>query len=288
MHLETSEMKRIPNMGQVLEGVWGKLGSIRLTVILCLLLTLDLSIGFLCLNRRSPLFAPLNEIGLMAWSKTYGTYNLQYTGWFFLLLILLTLLCINTFVCTTDRVVLLIRSRNHFGPSRLFFKLAPHVMHYAVIVTLAGYLFSYLFAQVVVSHTLVPGTSMVLPGTNALITFDQFDPIYYEGDRLQLYKNRVIDPRAKLILTDGEKTIERILTFNKPVRFEGYGIFLKNYYPKKKTGGMSRRIRMTMTIRKDPGVYLYLTGIILFTVGLVMYLGGWIHTVRKHNKGNLR
>ena len=294
MSHEASEMRRTRNAGQVLAGVWEKLGSIRLTVILCLLLTLDLSIGFLCLNRRSSLFQPLNEIGLTAWSQTYGIHNLAFTFWFFLLLILLTLLCINTFVCTTDRVVALMRSRKRFGLKRLLFRLAPHVMHYAVIVTLAGYLFSYLFAQTLVNRTLTPGATLTLPETNATVTLDRFDPIYYEGDRLELYKDHVINPRAELILTERKKSDEKItravLTFNKPVRFHEYGIFLKNYYPKKKTGGMSRRVRITMTIRKDPGVYLYLTGIVLFTVGLVMYLGGWITVAtggKKITKGEI-
>lgn len=255
--------------------IWNKLGSIHLTVILCLLLAVDLTCGYVCLNRRTTLFAPLNDIGLAAWIDTYGRYNLAYTAWFFILLGLLTLLCVNTFVCTTDHVAALMRTRALFSFHRLFFKFAPHVMHYALIVILAGYLSSYLFAQVLDARTLVPGASMTLPDTKARINFEDFDPVYYRSDRLPAFRDRVLRPRARLLLTDGDRRRAAVLTANRPVNFKGYGIFLKDFAPKEKEGGMDRRIRIDMSIRKDPGVRFYMAGMLLFTAGLVMYLVEW-------------
>lgn len=252
--------------------IWSKLGSIHLTVILCLLLAIDLTIGYICLNRRTILFAPLNDIGLATWIQTYGKYNLVYTMWFFVLLGLLTLLCVNTFVCTTDRVASLINRRRHFTPGRLLFKFAPHIMHYAMIVILSGYLCSYLFAQVLVSRTLIPGVPFNLPGTDARIILVELDPLYYEGDRLPAYENRVLQPRAKLRIADGNQQQSALLNFNRPLRCHGYSIFLKDFNPKRKDGGMNRKVRVDLTVRKDPGVKLYLAGIVLFTVGLGMYL----------------
>lgn len=256
--------------------IWHKSGSIHLTVVLCLLLAADLSYGFVCLSRRTILFAPLNDIGLMSWLMTYGRHNLAYTAWFFVLLGLLALLCINTFVCTTDRVVRLIRSRSHFTFQRLFFRFAPHLMHYAIIIILGGYMISYLFAQVLDTRTLVPGTSMKLPNSAAMITFESFDPIHYQGDRLAPFDKWVLKPRAHLLLTDGNYHQMEVLSFNQPIRFKGYTIFLKDFNPKKKDGGMSGRVRIDMSIRKDPGVRFYIFGMILFSAGLGMYLTEWI------------
>ena len=252
--------------------IWSRLGSIHLTVILCLLLTIDLAIGYICLNRRTILFAPLNDIGLASWAQTYGKYNLVHTMWFFVLLGLLTLLCVNTFVCTTDRVVSLINRCRHFSLRRLLFKFAPHIMHYAMIVILSGYLCSYLFAQVLVTRTLIPGVPFNLPGTNARITLVELDPLYYEGDRLPAYEERVLQPRAKLSIIDGNRQQSALLTFNRPLRCNGYSMFLKDFNPKRKDGGMNRKVSIDLTVRKDPGVKLYLAGIVLFTVGLGMYL----------------
>ncbi len=255
--------------------VWHKLGSIHLTVVLCLLLTADLTVGYICLNRRTFLFSPLNDIGLGPWIKTYGVSNLAHTLWFFILLILLALLCINTFICTTDRVVSLMAKRANFSRRRLIFKFAPHIMHYAMIVILVGYLCSYLFAQVLDTRTLIPGVPFALPGTNTRITLIQLDSVYYQTDRLPAFEKRVLRPRAKLLISDGEHRRSVVLGCMRPLRCKGYGIFLKDFEPKMKEGGMNRRERVDLIVRKDPGVGLYLAGLLLFTIGLVMYLTEW-------------
>ena len=38
---------------------------------------------------------------------------------------------------------------------------------------------------------------------------------------------------------------------------------------------MNRRVRVDLIVRKDPGVGLYLVGLLLFTIGLAMYLTEW-------------
>jgi cytochrome c biogenesis protein ResB len=250
--------------------IWRKLGSIHLTVVLCLLLAADLALGYVCLERHTALFAPMNDIGLVAWARTYGRQNPVHTAWFFILLCLLTLLCVNTFVCTTDKVARLMSRRKQFKARRLFFKLAPHVMHYALIVILTGYLSSYLFARVLDTRTLILDKSISLAGTDGHITFTEFIPEFYQGDRLPAFKNRVLRPRARLRLTDGEYSRTAELNSTGPVHFKGYTITLKDFAPRQK-GGMGLRTRIDLSIRKDPGVGLYLAGIVLFTVGLVMY-----------------
>lgn len=256
---------------RLLSYTWHKFGSIHLTVALCLLLAADLAWGYICLDRHTNLFAPLNEIGLVAWARTYGLRDPVHTTWFFILLCLLALLCINTFVCTTDKVARLLARRKYFKPQRLFFKFAPHVMHYALIVILAGYLSSYLFAQVLDTRTLILDKPISLAGTDGRIIFTGFNPVYYQGERLPAYKDRVLRPRPRLRLTDAEHTRTAVLNCSVPVHFKGYTFFLKDFAPKKK-GGMGLRTRIDLSIRKDPGVRLYLAGIVLFTLGLAMYL----------------
>jgi hypothetical protein len=117
---------------------------------------------------------------------------------------------------------------------------------------------------------------MNLPGTTAQVSFETFDPVYYSGERLPAFEDRVIRPRAHLLLTRNGRQKRALLGCNRPVRFAGYGIFLKNFTPKKRSGGMARRTRIDVSIRKDPGVPLYLAGMLLFTIGLVIYLVEWI------------
>ena len=270
----------------ILKTLWRKLGSIHVTVVVCLLLVIDLSVGSICLRRHTDLFQPMNDVGLWNWMQTYGLSNPAVSGWFFVLLILLTFLVINTFVCTTDRVAVLLRGHRHSSRSsrhmHLVFRLAPHVIHYAVIVMLAGYLCSYLLADVLPGRTLVPGASLSLPGTTARITYASFDPSFYTGDRLAFFNDWVIEPNIRLTLSDGKSTRSTTIAFNQPVRFNGYGIFLQDFNPRKK-GGMAPRYYIRLCLRKDPGVYFYFAGMLLFTLGLVLYLYPWL--MLKRNKG---
>lgn len=262
-------------MIRILSHLWQGLGSIHLTIALCLLLTTDLVYGYFRLDRHTPLFTALNDVGLTTWIATYGRYNLPHTGWFFLLLGLLTLLACNTFVCTTNRVIQLLGAKNPRGRQRLLLKLAPHLMHYALIIILTGYLCSYLFTQVLTGSTLVPGAHLSLPGTKGQVTFAAFDPVYYQGDRLSFLKNEVITPNARLRLSDGQSSREVTLNCNRPVRFQGYSLYLRDFAPKSQ-GGMNMKTRIDLHIRKDPGVGLYLTGMVLFTLGLALYVYEWI------------
>ena len=145
-------------------------------------------------------------------------------------------------------------------------------MHYAMIVILVGYLSSYLFARVLDTQTLVPGMSMSLPGTRARVHFVSFDPVYYQCDRLPSFCDRVLHPRARLLLKDDGRERQARLSFNQPVQFKGYGIYLKRFTPTRRNGVQMSLPRIDMIVREDPGVRFYLAGMVLFSVGLAMYL----------------
>jgi len=256
--------------------LWHGLASLQLTIVLCLALTVDLAWGYFCLKRQTAIFSPINDIGLPAWLATYGIYNLVYTSWFFLLLLLLALLAINSFVCTSERLLPLLALRRTLGWSRLLLKFAPHFMHYALILILVGYLASYVLSRVEPGRTLVPGASFTLPDGSGRITLVDFQPEYYSGERLAFFKGQVITPRARMRLIAGDAGEERILSCNRPLFFQGYTISLNDFSPKKQMGGMKMKTRIDLTIRKDPGVSLYFAGMVLFTVGLVLYIYQWL------------
>ena len=256
-----------------LNSAWKALGSINLTIALCLLLAADLLWGYVCINWRSAIFIPLNDMGLFPWIQTYGRHNPAHTTWFFLLLLLLALLALNTASCTLERVRQLWAARASFSPARLLIKLGPQVMHAALLVILLGYLASYLFTEVS-STVLLPGRSHSLPGQAGTIVFTGFTHETYQGKRLELFHGEVIQPRAGLLLQKNGQTRQALLGFNRPVRLGGYSVHLDNFAPKKPGGGMRLKERIDLHIRKDPGVFLYLTGIALFCLGLALYVLG--------------
>jgi hypothetical protein len=258
-------------MPTVFKYVWRKLGGINFTVWLCFLLTLDLGFAYFTLEKNLPVFAPLGDVGLFKWAATYGLYNLKATAWFFILMILLALLGVNTFICTTDRVLPLLNKEAR-RPG-WFMRLGPHVMHYAVLVILSGYLCSYVFSTSLPGRALKPGAAINMPGGAGTVTFLGYEPVYYRGGRLDFFTDYILDPNAMLELRDaeGRKTVAS-LAFNRPVGFQGFKIYLSNFYPRldRQTSMGLNYIRLTL--RQDRSSAVYLAGLALFLAGLGLYV----------------
>ena len=263
----------------ILKQFWNTLGSINLTIILLLILVVDLGGGYFILRSHTNLFTPLNDLGLWEWMQTYGSTHLPETGWFFALLLLLLLLALNTFVCTTTRVWGLMKARAHFpNRTRFLLRFSPHIMHYAVIVILLGYLASYLLAENYPNNILIPGKSIRIPHTDSRIQLESLKIQYYEGRRLDFLQGMAINPQASLIFRDSNHNLvaKRIVSINQPAWFRGFSIHLKNFAPNIKGGGMQRRPFINLMVKKDPGLKLYFAGTLIFAVGLLMYLYEWL------------
>ena len=260
---------------------WRALGSVELAIVLLLVMVADLSVGFFALQFGANPFRFLNDVGLPEWTQTYGRENLWETLWFFLLLVLLFLLAVNTFVCTPPRVASLWSNRAAF-PSRARFamKLSPHVMHYALIVILLGYLSSYLFAQVVPNNPLTLGKSVRMHPTEVSVRLANLEIDLSRDIRLDAWRKRAVDARAEVYFLDGRGEVvgKGEVSTNKPLVFRGYSIHLKDFSPRSRMGGMSRQPFVNLIIKKDTGIVLYFTGTLLFALGLGMYLGDWLWT----------
>ncbi|MDR1920952.1 MAG: hypothetical protein LBS31_04320 [Candidatus Adiutrix sp.] len=257
-------------MASLLKILWRKLGSLNLTIALCALLTADLVFAYFTVKKNLPTFAPLSEVGLYRWLVTYGLHSLDQTFWFLLLLLLLTLLGVNTAVCATERVLpLLKKEARRPGWVR---RLGPHIMHYAVLTILIGYLGSYALSSSLPGQALKSGYSLRLP-EGGVIAFLGFDPVYYRGERLDFFRGYMLDPGARLELTgpDGGKREAR-LAFSRPVRFQGYDIHLIDFYPRKENrADLSGGGRIKLIMRRDPSSAIYLAGLALFSLGLALY-----------------
>jgi hypothetical protein len=254
---------------RLLKKIWHTAGSMDAMVVLCGLLALDLGWAYFSLEKNLPIFAPMGDVGLYKWLLTYARHNIAECAWFLLMLVLLAALALNTFVCTTGRVVQLTRRKNWKLRS-----LGPHLMHYAVLVILLGYLLSYLLSSSYPGHALKPGASLDLPEGGGRITFLGTEPTVYRGERLNAFDGYILDPGIRLRLTSAEgETQEARLAFNSPIWFQGYDIHLIDFYPRKaaprKSGRSFQRIKLI--VRRDPSSAVYLSGLGLFFIGLLLY-----------------
>ncbi len=247
---------------------WIALGSIHLTVVLCLALTLDLGLGYLSLQTGLNLFVPMGDTGLFTWLLTYGIHNLGVTGWFFVLIGLLGALFLNTFACTTERLIVTFATVRRRADWPI--KLSPHIMHYAVLVILAGYLCSYLFSESLPGRGIRPGESLDLPNVAGTVTFVGFAPEVYRGDRLAEFNGFVMAPNARVVVSEGGAKRDDALNFNRPVQVGPYGIYLNDYAPRREKGDMGVSY-IRLNIRRDPSSAVYLVGVLLFVLGMGMY-----------------
>jgi len=255
--------------------IWRALGSIRLTIIVLLLLVCDLAGGYLSLKGSEKIFKPLNDFGLIEWVNTYGRTYPGHTVWFFVLFILLFLLAVNTFVCTTDRVLVLIETRKYFTRRlRFFLKFSVHIMHYALIAILIGYLVSYLYARTCSNMVIALKQDAMIPDTKIKVLLKSMNIDYYQGDRLNFLNDRACKISAELLLTAAGKQTSKTIGLNKPFRFKDLSFHLNDFAPRYKSG-MQRQPYISLIIKKDPGMKLYFAGTLFFLAGLLMYLYQW-------------
>lgn len=252
-----------------LKKFWQALGSLNLTVALCFLLAADLAAAYFSLEKNLPIFSPLSEVGLTEWTRTYGLFNLKATAWFFIMMLLLALLGLNSFACTTDRVLPLLKKEAR-RPG-WFMRLGPHIMHYAVLIILGGYLFSYLFAESLPGLALQPGATLRVPKLGS-ISFTGYDPVFYRGQRLDFFTDYILEPNFQLEMRDDSGRVSGgLLSFNRPVTFRGYKIYLRDFIPRHDKMGKSLR-SIRVNLRRDRSSVIYLTGLGLFAAGLALYV----------------
>lgn len=251
--------------------LWDAAGSIQLTLVIIGLMVLDLVWGYAMLKTHNELFQPINDRGFIVWAGTWAKESLIPSLWLFLLVALIALLALNTFVCTTDRVITLIRFRNRFKNQwRFVLRFSPHIMHYGMLIMFVGYLFSYLFSGTQLGKVILEGKSTSVGKTR--ITLSKMDINYYEGDRMSHLKNRAIHIDATLHFEENGTKGSGVVSFNRPALFNGTSVHLRDFGPKRKNSSMDLKRRyIEITIKKDPGIKFYFTGMVFFIVGLLMY-----------------
>ena len=260
-----------------LSRIWHLAGNIYLTMGIIGMMAADLVWGYTKLKDNLPLFAPINDRGFLAWAATWGSESLSVTLWLFILVGLMALLSVNTFVCTTNRVITLVRFRHRFkSPWRFFLKFGPHVMHYAMLIMFLGYLVSYLYAGTHLGKVLLPGKSITVDQVS--MTLKDIDIDYYDGERMPHFQRRAIRVTGTLLFSDGNHKKVQRLSYNRPALFKGYSVHLRGFGPKTKSGMNTGRSYITITVKKDPGMKFYFAGMVFFTLGLFMYTGEKIHT----------
>ncbi len=245
--------------------------SLRLTVLLLLLLTLDLVAGWYALGGNASFFEPLNQLGLWHWLSTYGYDNMALAAWFFLLLLLLVCLVVNTLCCTIDRLYRLAGLFRNASGRRLLFRLSVHLMHLSLVLLLTGYFISYTGATIRPGLVVGEQGRTAVPGTGITLALEAMEMIPYNGDRLPAYQRRYIDASAILRIESADRSESREIGINRPASFAGWSFFMQRFNPRS-AGGMSAAKYIVVDARRDPGAIPAFCGMAAFMLGLLGYV----------------
>jgi hypothetical protein len=226
-------------------------GSLKTTVWTLLVMIILFFIGAYMMPAHRQVFEPMNEDILLHWATGTASGNLWSTWWFFAALAALTLLTVNTLVCSIQAI------RGRWSRADFLLHISPQIVH-------LGFLF------ILLAHVLGAGWGYKLSG------------LLPEGAYGQLPENRVlylkqirVETSAKGYMTDwtAEASLfennTRVMTGtlgpNKPLFYNGVGIYLKSLNFEKGPAAF-------LVVASDPGTIWALAGGLLFIMGSVMLL----------------
>ncbi len=193
----------------------------------------------------------MNDRILFAWVREIAVLHPWATGWFFLSLAGLSLLAVNTAVCSVQAV------RGRWSRADAVLRIAPQIVH-------AGFLL------ILLAHLLGAGWGYRISG------------VLPEGGSGRLPDGRVVELRSIRVLTDasgrprdwtadvavyrnGRETAAGSLGPNRPLFTGGAGIYLKSFE-------LDPSPAAFLLVTRDPGAVWALAGAILFTIGSVVIL----------------
>ena len=225
--------------------------SLKTTVWTLLALVCLFFIGSYIMPAHREVFAGMNDDILFRWVKDTASDNPWYTWWFFAAVAALTLLTINTLVCSIQAV------RGKWTRVDFLLRISPQIIH-------IGFLF------ILLAHLLGAGWGYKLSG---MMPEGAYAPLP-EDKALLLRQVRVqTDNRGSMIgwsaevsmYENGQLVKNGTLGPNVTLFYKGTGIYLKSL-------NFDRGPAAVLLIAKDPGAAWALVGGILFMLGSITLL----------------
>jgi len=255
----------------IIENIWKFLGKLSLTIWLFFTIAGDLIVGAAIMRDHQTVFSSMERISLPEWIYTYGVASLNITWWLFLLFFLLFILAVNTFVCTTDRVIVLLRKPDSLSRSAFFLRFSPHLMHIGFVLVLAGHLISHTFDVNLLNNIIHKSETIPVGFSNLKMRLEDLNIEFERKTPFESLEGSPKNVSAILSFIDQEEGIQRkVISINRPVWFNGLSFHLKGFYPRSE--GSKVIPYVNIIIRKDPGIRFQGAGVIFFCLGLFMYI----------------
>jgi hypothetical protein len=250
--------------------IWHGLGSTRLALWLLAAVAALFFTGSVYYGIDPEHNVALNTAMLFDWLKTNRWEYFSQTWWFFLLLGVLTLLGVNTGICTLERTAAIIRSRRQRSRRAFLFLLAPHILHMAFLVIITGYLALYTTGLDSRNHILKPGFLRPLPGSAVMMELRDPSFTAVVNPHNESLTGLHVAADFTLLFHEGGRTEVRRIGLNSPCFYKGYSIHVMEFNPKWSIS-VTKDVWVNLTIRKSWGIALFMAGIVLFAGGVFLY-----------------
>ncbi len=217
--------------------LWGFFSSVRLTIILAALICADAAWGSILAVGNPRFYRALDAQILVPWLAADGPRYFSLTLWIYVLVLLVFLFALNTFVCTTDKVYSIIKSR------RPWQSLFPHIVHIGFLVALLGHFAGSTWGFKVYGQTVDKGETIQVPNAPGLrLRLDGMDIRQNAEGDVEYLKDTVT------ILERGREVTTGSIQINGPLIYKGIAFYHldQGYSPEGvilDTGAKEERVR---------------------------------------------
>jgi len=265
-----------------MQKIWSFFSSIRLTLYLTYAITADAIAGSFLLMANPDTYEGIDRMVLADWWWDKGLHHMEATWWIPLLVFLVFLFAINTLVCSIDRLIPICRfyfgkrvdkitiggkdmeeeDPSLFRRKRTLTPFYPYIAHLGFIIALIGHLVGSAGGFKSYGNVIAEGDGINVPHNKALrLLLDRFDVSYSRygyPDEMKSYVR----------LVEGNRVVdEKVVQINSPLIYNGISFYATDFQQ-----APDGRVYVSFDVIKDPGVWLLFTGLLIFTIGILLTL----------------
>ena len=244
--------------------IWNFLSNLKLTYWLLLLICINLAVGSFYLKYSFSVFHTLNRYLIQDWLLQIGQHHFIQIWWLVSLFLLLFILFLNTWACTINRLIGLMKRRQGMTTRSFWVKIAPSIIHICFIIIISGHFLS----EVAGSNKVIKLSQkqvMDIKDKSAPIKIQVTNSQMIKHDQPEVLKGRIKACLANLVIIDGQDHYSKTVRILKPVIWDGYSIHLKL------TKARSANPELVLQVKKDPGLPYIIIGFSLMMVSMCWY-----------------
>jgi cytochrome c biogenesis protein ResB len=195
--------------------IWNFLSSTILTIVLAILICLNAIWGSILTVRSPEFYRSLDQEILLPKLFSFGTEWLGYTLWIYILIVLVAFFALNTFVCTTDRIISIYRSKSPWQ------SILPHIVHIGFLIAMVGHLLGSAYGFKTPENFIMEGDSISVPTRDGLkVRLDKVDVKAAPNGR------DIVSLKTTVTLLEGTRELlTDDIEINGPLIYEGIAFY---------------------------------------------------------------